>query len=391
MSRTFKRLTFAFAALAIGLLGSAWVTMRVVAVRIVDDKTAPVKQQLLADWAQQEARFVQALQATEVWTGGGEATPVSAGCQLPWTPSSHRAVTAHLGRCTAAAPRLDDATAKALETLGDDALAKEAELPALAQDLSWMAGLRGRGDWAAPEGTPYEFVDARNEPSVLDWPLLDAAGTRALASVRLVQGHRAGALGDAVEDVTALGRALLGRPTLPEQLVGVAVLRRLRAQLDAAGQRELGPAKDFVDQLALTRLAGAQLWHPWLPAAQRERLLPKLPAATRCAAAADALLYAELGEPFAKVYPEYLPALHAWRKGACASALVQRAHDERRAAPQERWRRLLLGGELLAVDGSTPLAGLVARLVEHDSAARRAAVEVLLSVVTAKPFPEAAP
>lgn len=391
MSRTFKRLTFAFAALSLGLLGSAWVTMRVVAARIVDDKTAPVKQQLLSDWAQHEARFVQGLQATEVWASGGEPTPLSAGCQLPWVPADHRAVRAHLARCKDAAPRLDDALVKALGTLGDDALAKEAELPALPQDLAWMAGLRGHGAWAAPDGTPYEFVDARNEPSVLDWPLLDGASTRALATVRLVQGQRAGALADAVEDVTALGRALLGRPTLPEQLVGVAVLRRLRAQLDAAGQRALGPAKDFVDQLALTRLAAAQLWHPWLPAELRERLLPKLPAASRCAAAADALLYAELGEPFEKVYAPHLPALHAWRKGACGSALVQRAHDERRATPQERWRRLLLGGELLSVDGSSPAAGLVARLVEHDSAARRAAVEVLLSVVTAKPFPAEAP
>lgn len=391
MSLTFKRLTFAFAALALGILGSLWVTMRVVAGQIVEDKTAPVKQQLLADWESHEARFLQALQATEVWASGGGATPATTGCRLAWAPAQHPAVAAHLARCKDGPPTLDEALAKALDSLGDEALAKEAELPALTQDLAWMAALRGHGDWSDATGTPYEFVDSKRETSILDWPLLDARGARQLATLRLVAGQRAGTLAEAVEDVTALARALLGRPSLPEQLAGHAVLRQLRAQLDAAGHAGLGPAKDFVTDLRVSRLAAAQLWHPWLPAAQRERLLPRLPLASRCAAAADALLYGELGEPFRQVYPGHVEALHAWRGAACPSVALQRAWDDRRTVAPERWQRLLTGGELLAADLAGPWPGLLSRLVEHDSAARRAAVEVLLAVVTARPFPPEAP
>lgn len=391
MSLTFRRLTFAFAALALGLVGSLWVTLRIVATHIVEDKTTPVRQQLRADWENNEARFLQALQATEVWASGGEATPPDLGCQLTWVPAEHPAVVAHRARCKDGPSTMDPALAKALDTLGEQALAKEAELAAVSLDLSWMTALRGHADWSDATGTPYELVDAKRETSVLDWPLLDPHAVRQLAALRLVAGQRAGALAEGVEDVTALSRALLGRPSLPEQLAGVAVLRQLRAQLDAAGHPELGPAKDFVADLRVSRLAAAQLWHPWLPAAQRERLLAKVPQASRCAAAADALLYGELGEPFRQVYPGHVEALHAWRGAACPSAALQRAWEDRRADAPERWQRLLTGGELLAGDLAGPWPGILSRLVERDSAARRAAIEVLLAVVTSRPFPPEAP
>ncbi len=387
-----RRLTFAFAALAVGVVVSLWIAVRVVAGRVVDEKTEPVKRQLLADWERQEARFVQDLQATERWASGGGVTPPATGCALRWQPEGHDAVKAHTERCGAPAVPLDAATVATLGELGDAALAREAELPASSLELGWMTALREHGDWRDARGTPFELVDVAPTASVLDLPLLDAGHARHLATLRLVAGQRAGGLEDAVEDVTAFARALLGRPTLPEQLVGLAVLQQLRRQLDAAGRRDVGPAADFVEALGRTRLAASQLWHPWLPAARREALLPRLPDASRCAAAAEALLFAELGAPFAQNYTGHLAALHAWRGPACTSDFVQRAHDARREVPPETWRRLLGQAGLLSGDGSSALGpAVVARLVDVDPAAQRAAVEVVLALITPRPFPEDAP
>ena len=386
MPRLLKRLTLAFAVLALGLMLSGFIALRVLASKVINDDTEPVRAQLVADWEKNAALLEANLKAVSSWSTPSAPTPPELGCYLRWAGDSP-AVQQHLARCKDAPGPIDEQTLAAVETLGDQLLVKEAEAPTLERNFEWMSSLHGQDDWSQVAGTPYEFFSP--EGSTLEAPGLALRQVRGLASLRLLAGHRAGDLDSAVNDVTALSRALLGRPFVIDQLVGVAVLTRTRAVLDAVGQQELGPRTEAVQALRGSRLASAFLWHPWVPRAQRQRFLTQLPAASRCAAAGEALLVLEVGPPLKENYPEFVEDFAAWRKtNPCTSDFINRALDARATMPEGSWKGLLRTAEFIsrAERGETGSA-LIVKAIESSSLGRRAATEVIFSVMVAKPFP----
>lgn len=388
MPRFLKRLSLAFAVLAVGLLASGWIGLRVIATSLISD-TEPVRAQLVADWAKNGDRLESDLAAAAAWNTPGEPTPPAIGCQLSWSGDS-TALQKHSLRCKDAPAPLDEKTLTALDALGDQLLVKAADAPAVERDLGWMSSFRGHDDWSRAAGTPFEFFEV--DPaidSVTNAPVLALRQVRGLALMRLLEGQRADTLSAAVDDVVALSRALLGRPFLLDQLVGIAVLEQTRAALDALGKKELGPDAATIQSLRRSRLASAFLWHPWVVNAQRERFLGKLPAPSRCAAASEASLVLEVGGPLQENYAEFMQAFTAWRKTSpCKSDFVNRVLDARSTMPAGSWKRLLHSsfftsgteqGELRAV--------LLEKAIEASALGRRAALEVGLSVNLAKPFP----
>ena len=392
MPRILKRLTLAFAVLALGLALSGWLATRVLASNVMSSNTEPVRAQLVADWAKHADELDAELTAASAWSAPGEPTPPATGCQLRWTGDS-AAVQQHLARCKDTPGPIDEQTLGALEALGDQLLVKAAQAPSLERDFGWMTSLHGHDDWSQVAGTPFEFfdVDPANG-SVMDAPTLALRQVRGVALLRLLAGQRAGDLAGAVDDVTALARALLGRPFVLDQLIGTAVLGRLRSTLDAVGQPQLGPSAAAVKALRGARLASAFLWHPWVPKAQRERFLGKLAPASRCAAASEALLVLEVGPPLAENYPEFVADFTAWRKSACTSDFLNRALDARATMPEGSWKRLLRSVEFItrAEQGEVGSA-LVVRAIGASPLARHAAIEVIFSVMVARPFPDKQP
>ena len=390
MPRLLKRLTLAFAVLALGLALAGWIAVRVLARNVMSSNTEPVRNQLVADWAKHADELDANLAAASAWSTQGEPTPPAAGCQLTWLGAS-AAVQQHLARCQqeGAPGPIDEPTLGALEALGDQLLLREAAAPPFERDLAWMTSLHGHDDWSQVTFTPFEFFDVDPASgSLMDAPTLALRQVRGLALGRLLTGQRTGTLAAAVDDVTALGRALLGRPFVLDQLTGVAVLDRLRATLDAAGQPGLGPSTAEVKALRGARLASAFLWHPWVPKAQRDRFLGKLAPASRCAAASEALLVLEVGPPLAENYPEFVADFAAWRKSSpCTSAFVNRALDARATLPEGSWKPLLRSVEFISrADQGEVASALLVRAIGASPVARHAAIEVVFSVMVARPF-----
>lgn len=382
MPRILKRLTLVFAVLALGLLLAGFLALLWLAHSVRTDQTEPVRKQLVADWEKNADALEQHLLAAAPWSTTTAPTPPELGCQLRWTGESVP-VARHLARCQDVSPPLDFALLATLEQPGAQLLVKADTLPVVERDLSWMARLRGHDDWSAAEGTPFEFFDVNG--TFMEAPALSMRHVRALAMLRLLEGQRTGALDAAVEDVVALARALLGRPFVLDQLIGVAVLDAARAALDAAGHPDLGPKRPELQALRAARLASAFLWHPWVPKAQRERFLPKLAPASRCAAASETLLLLEVGAPLQENYPQFVADLAAWTQTKpCQSELVQQAVAARAALPEGSWQHLLGSAGFAAKDEAS--SRLLVQLIEGTSLGRATVTELIFSVMVARPF-----
>ncbi|MDP3153575.1 MAG: hypothetical protein Q8N23_12935 [Archangium sp.] len=386
MPRLLKRLSLAFAVFAIGLVLFAFIALRVVAQRVIADDTEPVRRQLTADWEKNAATLEAQLAAAAAWNTPGEPTPPALGCQLRWTGES-AAVQRHLERCPDAPGPIDEKTLAALDTLGEQLLWRAADAPVVERDFGWMADLQGRDDWGEVAGTPLEFFEVHS--AIVEAPTLALRQVRGLALLRLLQGHRAGTLEAAVTDVTALAKALVGRPFVLDQLVGVGILDRQRAVLDALGRKELGPPSQAVQALRGARLASAMLWHPWVPQAQRDRFVPKLPVASRCAAASEALLLMELGPLLAENHADFVNRFTAWRSTTpCPSTFVKAALTARAVMPEDSWKKLLGSAQFIdRAEQGEFFSALLVRVVESTALGRRAVTELILSLTAAKPFP----
>lgn len=383
-----KRLPLFFAALTVGLLFAGWLSIRLLAARVMDKDTEPVRRQLVADWETHAEAFAADLAATRPWSELTARTPPEAGCQLRWMGDA-AALQQHLARCDPASKPLDEATLSALDEMGNQLLVRAPEAPEVVRDLSWMSTLREHDDWSQAAGTPLEFVDpslARSTHFAL--PQVEPAQVRGLVQLRLLEGMRARALDEAVRDVTALARALLGRPLAVDQLVGADLLARTRALLDASGRPELGPPAAELASLQRARLAGAMLWHPWVPKAQRDRFLPALHAASRCAALGEALVVLETGPLLKAHYPDFAQELTTWHQGApCRSDFLARMVAARRELPDRSWRRLLPMAELVKrAELGDMLPALLLWAAESSHAGRQAMLELIFSVTVARPF-----
>jgi hypothetical protein len=389
MPRLLKRLSLVFALLAVGLFVAGWITLRVIATNVMTDDTGQVRAKLVADWATNADALEASLGQVSSWNTVGGRTPPATGCQLRWAGESE-AVKKHLARCTGAPGPIDEQTLGVLDAMAEQLLVKEADAPKLERDLGWMAALQGHDDWSQVEGTPFEFFDV--DPAVVsasDAPLLALRQVRGLALLRLLSGQRSGAMEAAVTDVVALAKALLGRPFLSDQLIGLAVLERTRAVLDAAGQQALGPPVAELQALRSSRLASALLWHPWVPRAQRDRFLPKLPAASRCAAAGELLPVLEVGPTLAENYPDFVAELDEWKKAKpCGSDFVVRGLEARTHLPAGSWKHLLRTTEFItrAEQGDVG-PSLLVKIIDASPLGRQAVTEVIFSVTVARPFP----
>lgn len=385
MPRLLKRFTLAFAVLSVGLLLAAFIALRVVATNLIKDDTEPVRAQLVADWAKNADALEAQLGAVNAWSTPSGTTPPETGCQLRWAGESD-AVQKHLARCAAAQGPIAEETLAALDALKDQLLVEAERAPVEERDFGWMSVLHGKDDWSQVTGTPLEFFDVHD--SAAEAPTLALRQVRGLGLLRLLQGQRTGALDAAASDVTALGRSMLGRPFLLDQLVGIALLERARAVLSAAGRSDLALDEKTLQNLRGARLASAMLWHPWVPKAQRERFLPKLTAASRCAAASEALLTLEIGPPLSENYPEFASDLAAWKKTSpCSSEFITTALAARDWMPEGSWKRLLRMGDFVQrAERNEFFASLLVRAIESSALGRRAVTELILSVTVAKPF-----
>ncbi len=384
MPRFLKRLTLAFAVFAIGLVFAGFVVTRMLASRVLD-QTEPVRRQLVFDWEQHANELEKQLELSQSWPVPAARTPPELGCQLKWLGESV-AVEQHLARCGDGPPPFEEKTIAALEGLKDQLLVKVAEAPELERDLSWMQTLRTEGNWSDTRGTPLEFFDP-HEP-IMEAPVLALRPVRALALLRLVQGQRKGELEAAALDVTAFGTALLTRPFVLDQLVGADILERSREVLTAAGHPEWSRSAEELKALRASRLAGALLWHPWVPKTQRDRFLPKLPAASRCAAASESLVMLELGPLLKEQYPAFVTELEEWRKtNPCESEFVNQALVARQALPERSWKKLLGPDSFVTkAEKGEVLPALLLRAVEQTELGRRTVTELVLSLITARPF-----
>ncbi len=390
MPRLLRRLSIAFAVLAAGLVLAGWVAMRVIATNVLEKQTEPVKQQLVADWNAHADGYERDLLASAAWGVLAERTPAAIGCELRWQ-GEPKALKAHLARCGERGAPVPADVLETLHTLGDDVVRKTTEAPMVERDFGWMAQLHGHDDWSQADGTPLEFVelDPAKGGTVLDVPVLDVVQVRALASLRLLAGVRAGDPAGAAADVSALARALLGRPVVIDQLVGITLLEHLRAQLASIERLDLAPREEEVKALRGSRLASAMIWHPWVPSALRARFLSRLPPASRCTAAGEVMLLLELGEPVAENYPTFLTDFAAWREGACTSDFINRGLALRTSMPKGSWQRAVQAAPVLERSALGP--SLVVRAAESSPLVRRAALETLFTVMVARPFPPATP
>ncbi len=385
MPRLLKRLSLAFAVFAIGLVLFAVIAFRVLAQRVIADDTEPVRLQLVADWEQNANTLEAQLEAAAAWSTPGEPTPPELGCQLRWTGES-AAVQRHLERCPNAPAPLDEQTLTALDALNDQLLVRAADAPVVERDFVWMTSLNGHDDWSEVTGTPLEFFEVHGP--IVEAPTLALRQVRGLALLRLLQGQRTATLEAAVTDVTALAKALLGRPFVLDQLIGVGLLDRQRAVLDGLGRPELGPSSQAVQALRGARLASAMVWHPWVPKTQRDRILPKLPTASRCAAASEALLLLEMGPLLAENHAVFVTDFTQWRNTTpCPSTFVKAALTARAVMPEDSWKPLLGSAQFLnRAEQGDFFSALLMRAIESSALGRRAVTELILSLTAAKPF-----
>ncbi|MFZ5444528.1 MAG: hypothetical protein ACOZQL_31335 [Myxococcota bacterium] len=387
MPRLLRRFTLVFLVFALGLALAAWLAVRVIATRIIEDSARPVREKLVADWDQHGATLAPTVAlASSVLAarGAAEPMPVAVACHLSWTGAA-AAVQTHRARCDVKDPGLPADVMHQLATLSQAQLTEPAlTLPEV--DLAWLALVPGHEDWSSPAGTPLEHVDVdpRTGPPPAIWPSVALEQTLAVATTRLVGGARAGDVA-AMTEVTSLGFALLSRPLIADQLVGLAVLERARAFADATGASG-APTTEQLAALRTTAIAGSQLWSPWVPAAQRA-LLAQLPPASRCAAAIEALSTLELGQALVENYPDWARELAAWRPGGCHLELVTRALEARRTVADERFFDAVVRGALL--ERGSLSESVVRWLFPRSALVRRAALESVLSVSAVRPFAEA--
>lgn len=381
----FKRLTLVFAVLAVGGVFALWAGQRAVATNVMNDQTVPVRAKYVADWETHLTDFEKNLGIANAWLPETRPTPSSIGCQVPWAGDS-TAVQRHRERC-ATRGRIELEVVESLEALAGSLLT-DAAAPKIEDDLSWLKDLRGHGDWLQEAGTPLEFFDTDVKNfSALDIPVLDARQVKALAARRLLDGLQHGTLDEAVTDVIALAQALLGRPVLLDQLLGVELVRTLRKELVNAGKTELAPSEEVVEALRQTRLASALLWHPWTPATLPARFSASLSPASRCAASGEAAIHEELGGSLGEFYRPWLDSLHALRvQHACPADFTTRLVAARANVPQEASRRLLRATELLSSDELRN--ALLLRAADTNELVRKAAVESYLAVTLPRPFPD---
>ena len=292
----------------------------------------------------------------------------------------------HLERCPGAPGPIDEKTLTALDALNEQLLVRAGDAPVVERDFAWMTSLHGHDDWSEVTGTPLEFFEVHDP--IVEAPTLALRQARGLALLRLLHGQRGGTLEAAVTDVTALARALLGRPFVLDQLVGVGILDRQRAVLDGLGRKDLGPTSQDVQALRGARLASAMVWHPWVPKAQRDRILPKLPVASRCAAASEALLLLEMGPLLAENHAVFLTDFGAWRNSSpCPSTFVKAALTARAVMPEDSWKKLLGSAQFLdRAEKGDFFSALLVRAIESSALGRRAVTELILSLTAAKPF-----
>lgn len=100
----------------------------------------------------------------------------------------------HRAGCAAAAVEVPAEVQQALLKLGASVLQRQAEVT-WTPSLGWMATLRGAGRWRPEAGTPleYEAPDPWNN-NPRSWAWVEPRQARALATLRLIEGVRSGAL-----------------------------------------------------------------------------------------------------------------------------------------------------------------------------------------------------
>jgi hypothetical protein len=380
MPRLLRRLSIAFAVLALGLVISGWIAVRVIATNVIEKQAEPVHHQLVADWAAHADALEKDLVTAAPWGVTTAPTPTSLGCELRWVNPP----AAHVARCKEHGAALPPEVLEQLEKLGDDVLGKANEAPTVERDLSWMTELRGHDDWNLAAGTPQEFVDVDPAKSAsMDFPVIEGRHLDALSTLRLLQGVRSNALEEAVTDVLALHRAVLNRPALVDQLTGLTGLQHVRLQLAALDRTALAPNEDELRALLASRLAAALLWHPWVPKAQRTRFLALLAPASRCAATAEVLTLLELGTPLSESYGDFTADLFAWQPGTCGSDFVERAFTARKTMSPDAWEHAMRAANEDPGGISPSVAITVGR---SSQLVRKAMLETLITLLVVRPF-----
>ncbi len=391
MSRNVKRLLLVFLAVVVGLAACGYAGLALAVQQVRSQSTEPVRRQVDADWRANAASLEADLAKAAAWTRGDGPSPVELGCRLRWTPADRDSVKKHAARCGGKTYAVSPEVLDALSKLGAEVLKREAEAPPLPAPLDWLAELRATGRWSFDTGTPWELeaTDPWQNPT-LAWPLLDLRHVRAVGTLRLLEGVRAGKLEDAVVDVEAFARALASSPHLLSQLGAFAVLKATRDQLDALGRPELGPRADEVEALKRSRRALAMLWNPWVPKEVRDAVDAKAPPEARCAAAWESTIFlGEVSLLMRDAYPQFYADFEAKQAtpGWCDSTQLALVWKAARTVPPDAWSRLSAAGTISGSGTEAAGPALLVTLARVSPSARRAAADVLLAIATPNPFP----
>lgn len=344
-------------------------------------KYQPARDRFEVKRAQGEAGLRQAIIATAPWDELGEPVPATVGCQLHWEPENDPAVIAHVSRC-GGGPGLSAALRKALKDAGDQLLVHPPDVSG-APSMAWMKELRGRADWLELQGTPYDFVTANpSQRTIAEMPSMDCGSAVALSSLALLDASRANTLEEGVADVMALSKALLGTPTVFGSTCGIAVLKRTRAVLLAAGQPG-APDADRIERLRIARLTVGTLWHPWVTPKNRAAITPALTPHGACLAAMEGLGFAD----FAPVIERRYPGWNSDFAAASASCRSKRFAELRDAhLPGTEWSRALRQRT-----DETPVSAVLLQLSGRQCEGRLEGVLDQFAVPTSADLPDAGP
>lgn len=310
----------------------------------------------------QDATFRTLAERAAPWGRLEGEVPEGPGCQFAWLAHADERVRQHVTRCGGPPQVLSAALGASLKTLGDQAVARSAEVPAFERSFEWMKSLRGNTNWLALRGTPYDFVEPGKPFLPGEAPVPDCGSARTVALLRLVAAARAGELEEGKADVAAFARALLGAPLFMANQCGLGVLRVARRQLEAAGAPADGVfAADAIAALEGSRRVAAWLWHPWVDPAARASLVSSLGPLDDCVAAFNGLAFLAAGPALDRRYPGLRDEFDRWsrRSQACPAPIFSTVRD---AQGPEAWRQALLPSS--AVEGSVEarLQGAAARL-----------------------------